>query len=140
MATHLTSSELHRLRNNFESIDIDGTGTITIEDLKKILAEGFPEGQDPLADVDLTHFDLDGDGQVDWREFVACVMQDHDLYNEDNLEKVRTRAAPVAPLRTVLCGVTLAIMARFSGHVAIPSHLPSTAVTAPPGLRPAASA
>ena len=43
-----------------------------------------------LSSLDLTAFDLDGDGEIDWKEFVAGCLQDHDLYNEDNLEKVRS--------------------------------------------------
>ena len=38
MATHLTSSELHKLRNTFEQLDTDGAGTISIEDLKAVLS------------------------------------------------------------------------------------------------------
>ena len=41
-----------------------------------------------ITSMDLSNFDLDGDGEVDWREFVACVMDDHQLYDEANLEKV----------------------------------------------------
>ena len=41
-----------------------------------------------LASLDLNAFDLDGDGEIDWKEFVAGCLQDHDLYNEDNLDKV----------------------------------------------------
>jgi len=41
-----------------------------------------------LSLLDLSSFDLDGDGQIDWQEFVAGAMHDHEVYNEDNLEKV----------------------------------------------------
>jgi len=88
MATHLTSSELHKLRNTFEQLDTDGAGTISIEDLKAVLSTESKTGHDIFQGLDISHFDLDGDGQVDWREFVAAVMEDHDVYNEDNLQKV----------------------------------------------------
>ncbi len=89
MATHLTSSELHKLRNTFEHLDTDGVGTITIKRLKQVLEEEAAEtGHNPLEGVDLDAFDIDGDGEVDWQEFVACVMDDHHLYNEENLTKV----------------------------------------------------
>ena len=87
MAMHLTSSELHKLRNTFEALDLDGTGTISIDKLKATLSDAGP-GAEALANLDLKDFDLDGDGEVDWREFVACVMDDHQLYDEANLEKV----------------------------------------------------
>ena len=38
MATHLTSSELHKLRNTFEHLDSDGVGTISIDRLKEVRA------------------------------------------------------------------------------------------------------
>jgi len=88
MATHLTSSELHKLRNTFEELDEEGAGTISIDRLKEILNKETSSGRNLFAGLDLSHFDLDGDGQVDWKEFVAAVMEDHDVYNEDNLAKV----------------------------------------------------
>jgi len=90
MATHLTSTELHRLRNVFEKLDADGTGNVSIEAMMKTLKEDAADAKtaDTLASIDLTHFDLDGDGQIDWQEFVAGAMAEHEIYNEDNLEKV----------------------------------------------------
>merc|ERR1711871_1537723 len=41
-----------------------------------------------MREIDMSAFDLDGDGQIDWQEFVAGAMADHEVYNEDNLEKV----------------------------------------------------
>ena len=41
-----------------------------------------------LGGLDVKSFDLGGDGMVDWREFVAGAMQQHELSNADNLEKV----------------------------------------------------
>ena len=90
MATHLTSTELHRLRNVFEKLDADGTGNVSIEAMMKTLKEDAADAKtaDTLASIDLTRFDLDGDGQIDWQEFVAGAMAEHEIYNEDNLEKV----------------------------------------------------
>jgi len=94
MATHLTSSELHRLRNVFEKLDADGTGNVSIEAMMKTLKQDAEDVKtaETLASIDLTHFDLDGDGQIDWQEFVAGAMAEHEIYNEDNLEKVFTAA------------------------------------------------
>ena len=41
-----------------------------------------------LSSLDIKSFDLGGDGMIDWREFVAGAMQQHELSNADNLEKV----------------------------------------------------
>lgn len=89
MATNLTSSELHKLRNIFEGLDTEGHGTITIARLKEVLeAEAAETGQNPFGGIDLSNFDIDGDGEIDWQEFVAAIMDDHELHNEENLAKV----------------------------------------------------
>lgn len=90
MATQLTSSELHRLRNVFEKLDTEGTGSVSIDMLMQTLQGETADAKvvATLKSIDLKSFDLDGDGQIDWQEFVAGAMADHELYNEDNLEKV----------------------------------------------------
>ena len=58
--------------------------------LKKVLQDDAADAKtaETLAKLDIAAFDLDGDGQIDWQEFVAGAMEDHEVYNEDNLEKV----------------------------------------------------
>jgi calcium-dependent protein kinase len=90
MATHLTSTELHRLRNTFERLDVEGTGNVSIDSLMTSLKTDAADAHtaETLASMDLSAFDLDGDGQIDWQEFVAGAMADHELYNEETLEEI----------------------------------------------------
>jgi len=90
MAMLLTSEELHRLRNMFEGLDSDGTGTVSIEELNKALKENAADeaASKAIASLDLSSFDLDGDGEIDWREFVGGCVQDHHMYNEENIERL----------------------------------------------------
>ena len=70
MAIHMTTTELHRLRNVFEKLDVDGTGSVSIEQLMVSLKGDVADGKtaETLASLDLQSFDLDGDGQIDWQE------------------------------------------------------------------------
>jgi len=90
MATTLTTKELHRLRNVFEKLDTEGTGSVSIDKLKEVMQSDAADAKvaEMFRQMDLSTFDLDGDGQIDWQEFVAGAMDDHDVYNEDNLDRV----------------------------------------------------
>jgi len=90
MAMLLTSEELHRLRNMFEGLDADGTGTVSIEELNRALKDNAADeaASKAISSLDLSSFDLDGDGEIDWREFVGGCVQDHHMYNEENLERL----------------------------------------------------
>jgi len=90
MATHMTSAELHRLRNVFERLDTDGTGHVSIGALMETLKKDAADAKtaETLGKIDLANFDLDGDGQIDWQEFVAGAMTEHHYHNGDMLEKV----------------------------------------------------
>ena len=86
MATHLTSVDLHRLRTRFESLDTEGGGVLTTADLKKVMSESGNTDAE-VAEL-MKKIDLDNDGEIDWKEFVAAMMCEHTLFNEENLEKV----------------------------------------------------
>jgi len=85
MATHMTSAELHRLRNVFERLDTDGTGHVSIGALMETLKKDAADAKtaETLGKIDLANFDLDGDGQIDWQEFVAGAMTEHHYHNGD---------------------------------------------------------
>jgi Ca2+-binding EF-hand superfamily protein len=58
----------------FEAIDFDGNGTINRAEFTQVLTElGFSHLTETEVLEVLDHFDKDGNGEVDWKEFVAMV-------------------------------------------------------------------
>ena len=58
------------MRNVFEKLDTDGTGSVSIDQLMKTLKESKDISEktaETLSQIDLKGFDLDGDGQIDWQ-------------------------------------------------------------------------
>ena len=83
MATTLTSAELQRLRNMFEELDVDDSGDVSIAELRTVMESQRAD----LSNLEslLATLDLDGDGTVDYKEFVAACIQEQTLYNQDRL-------------------------------------------------------
>jgi len=86
MATSLTGPELHQLRNLFEGIDADRSGTVTVKELEAVVGEHAH-----VSAIDFRAFDVDGDGVIDYKEFVGAALQEHTLHNEENLESIFKR-------------------------------------------------
>ena len=75
------------LKELFKSIDEDGSGTITLEEMRKALTKWEHKITDAeLANL-MTVADVDGDGLIDYNEFVASTMQMSKLEKEEVLQK-----------------------------------------------------
>lgn len=72
-AQHLSYEEIHGLRELFKSFDRNGDGQITLDELREGLAR-----QARLADSEVEQIlrdtDVDGNGVIDYEEFVASTM------------------------------------------------------------------
>ena len=75
------------LKELFKSIDEDGSGTITLEEMRKALTKW----EHKITDAELGNLmaiaDVDGDGLIDYNEFVAATMQMSKLEKEELLQK-----------------------------------------------------
>lgn len=84
---HLSPDEIAGLKELFKSIDADNSGTITVEELRKALAQWGHK----ISDVELSQLmaiaDVDGDGLIDYNEFVAATMHLSKLEKEELLQK-----------------------------------------------------
>jgi calcium-dependent protein kinase len=64
------------LRSAFEYFDIDQSGTITVEELKKVLSNdemGIPERE--IEEL-IREVDKDNDNQIDYNEFLEMMKKD----------------------------------------------------------------
>ncbi|KQK20122.1 hypothetical protein BRADI_1g52567v3 [Brachypodium distachyon] len=85
LASTLNSEELSDLRDQFNAIDIDKSGTISLEELKQALAKDVPwrlKGPRVLEIVEA--IDSNTDGLVDFEEFVAATLHVHQLVEHDS--------------------------------------------------------
>ncbi|ONM20501.1 Calcium-dependent protein kinase 28 [Zea mays] len=84
LASTLNSEEMSDLRDQFNAIDVDKNGTISLEELKQALAKDVPwrlKGPRVLEIIEA--IDSNTDGLVDFEEFVAATLHVHQLVEHD---------------------------------------------------------
>uniref|UniRef100_A0A061RPT8 non-specific serine/threonine protein kinase n=1 Tax=Tetraselmis sp. GSL018 TaxID=582737 RepID=A0A061RPT8_9CHLO len=88
IATSLAPSQVMELNEIFKKIDTDKSGTITVEEMRAALASKF---QGTSLEKELTSLmeaaDVDGDGTIDYSEFLASTVQQSSLETDENLQK-----------------------------------------------------
>ena len=70
----LSEDEVAVVKEAFKEVDVDGSGTITPEELKKVMkeqGEKIPEG---VINVMVAMADTDGDGKMNFEEFVQMLI------------------------------------------------------------------
>ena len=83
MSVQVSPAEVKELSNLFKQIDADGSGTLTIDELKKGL-DGY-DNKDKLIEI-LKGADTDGSGDLNYSEFLAATMDDQIYLREDYLK------------------------------------------------------
>ncbi|KAL7586720.1 calcium-dependent protein kinase 29 [Lactuca sativa] len=82
-----STEEIKGLKQMFNNMDTDGSGTITYEELKT----GLSKLGSRLAEAEIQQLmeaaDVDKNGTIDYLEFVAATMHRHKLDREENLYK-----------------------------------------------------
>ena len=73
MAAHLNEKEVENLKKQFLALDEDGSGLVTIEELKGIFKDPRLKMSEDDVEVLLGEFDLDGSGAVDLTEFMVLM-------------------------------------------------------------------
>lgn len=84
---NLSTDEITGMKELFKSIDTDNSGTITVAELRKAMTQwGHKISEAELQNL-INVADVDGDGLIDYNEFVAGTMHTSKLEKEELLQK-----------------------------------------------------
>ncbi|KAJ0086890.1 hypothetical protein Patl1_09483 [Pistacia atlantica] len=85
IAENLSTEEIKGLKEMFNNMDTDGSGTITYEELK----DGLSRLGSKLTEAEIRQLmdaaDVDKSGTIDYTEFITATMQRHKLEKEEHL-------------------------------------------------------
>ena len=71
MCSHFDAEEIQRLGKRFRKLDLDNSGSLSIDEFMSL-----PElQQNPLVQRVIEIFDQDGNGELDYKEFIEGVSQ-----------------------------------------------------------------
>ncbi|KAE8725490.1 Calcium-dependent protein kinase isoform 2 [Hibiscus syriacus] len=87
IAENLSSEEIQGLKQMFANIDTDNSGTITYEELKTGLARLGSKLTETEVQQLMEAADVDGNGSIDYIEFITATMHRHRLEREEHLYK-----------------------------------------------------
>ncbi|KAK6922602.1 EF-hand domain [Dillenia turbinata] len=85
LASTLDEGEISDLRDQFDKIDVDKNGAISLEEMRQALAKDLPwKLKDSRVVEILQAIDSNTDGLVDFTEFVAATLHVHQLEEHDS--------------------------------------------------------
>ena len=84
MADELTEAEIGDLRDVFEAIDTDGSGSLSIQELTEALKNTHGTMQTTIENI-MAGIDIDGDQELDYHEFLAATMKRNIFIREDKM-------------------------------------------------------
>ncbi|KAI3843726.1 hypothetical protein MKW98_013662 [Papaver atlanticum] len=95
LASTLDEDELANLKDQFDAIDVDKNGSISLEEMKEALAKDLPWKMKETRVIEILQaIDSNTDGLVDFSEFVAATIHVHQLEEHDSEKwQLRSQAA-----------------------------------------------
>ncbi|XP_062143518.1 calcium-dependent protein kinase 28-like [Alnus glutinosa] len=92
LASTLDEAELSDLKDQFDAIDVDKNGSISLEEMRQALAKDLPwQLKESGVSEILEAIDSNTDGLVDFTEFVAATLHVHQMEEHDS-EKWQKRS------------------------------------------------
>ncbi|KAL5578846.1 hypothetical protein UlMin_011288 [Ulmus minor] len=88
IANNLSEEEIKGLKTMFTNMDTDKSGTITYEELKTGLARIGSQLSEAEVKQLMDAADVDGNGTIDYIEFISATMHRHKLERDEQLYKV----------------------------------------------------
>ncbi|GMI34918.1 hypothetical protein TeGR_g710 [Tetraparma gracilis] len=86
IAETLTSEEVHGMREVFQKIDVDGDGTLTIDELQHALSTGgFSKDVNTEISTMIETLEVEGDHVLNWQEFCTATVDQSVLFQEDKI-------------------------------------------------------
>ncbi|KAJ7963821.1 putative Calcium-dependent protein kinase [Quillaja saponaria] len=87
IAENLSQEEIQGLKSMFTNIDTDNSGTITYDELKAGLARLGSKLTETEVQQLMEAADVDGNGTIDYIEFITATMHRHKLERDEHLYK-----------------------------------------------------
>lgn len=87
IAENMSEEEIKGLKAMFTNMDTDKSGSITYEELKKGLAQLGSKLTEAEVKQLMEAADVDGNGTIDYTEFITATMHRHRLETDENLLK-----------------------------------------------------
>ncbi|KAH7544391.1 hypothetical protein ACOSP7_030385 [Xanthoceras sorbifolium] len=87
IAENLSTDEIQGLKQMFTNIDTDNSGTITYDELKAGLARLGSKLTEAEVQQLMEAADVDGNGTIDYIEFITATMHRHKLERDEHLYK-----------------------------------------------------
>lgn len=85
IATSMPADEIEGLRQIFEAIDVDKSGTITAQELHESLTKKGSSLHADDVEALLKNIDVDATGTIDYAEFLAATISRQQMEKEENL-------------------------------------------------------
>ena len=74
MKVTLSEDDVAEIKEMFKEMDVDGNGTITPEELQKVMEEQGERLHDAVLHVMVAMADTDGDGKINFEEFLQMTI------------------------------------------------------------------